>query len=102
MIATPDTRLDSLASRLTGDLHTGHLMRALYATDASEYQEMPLAVALPRSEGDVRELVRFAAQHRVGVIPRGAGTSLSGDCLKVLLPVAGSMLNAPESGPEML
>jgi FAD/FMN-containing dehydrogenase/Fe-S oxidoreductase len=53
-------------------------MRSLYATDASEYQEVPLAVALPRSEADVRELVAFAARQRVGLIPRGAGTSLAG------------------------
>ena len=54
------------------------MMRALYATDASEYQEHPLAVALPSSESDLRELVSFAHQHRVGLIPRAAGTSLAG------------------------
>jgi FAD/FMN-containing dehydrogenase/Fe-S oxidoreductase len=76
MNARPD--LTALAARLEGPLHTGALMRALYATDASEYQERPLAVALPRSEADVRELVLFAARHRTGLIPRGAGTSLAG------------------------
>ncbi|MFZ5497324.1 MAG: FAD-binding and (Fe-S)-binding domain-containing protein [Verrucomicrobiota bacterium] len=76
MRSVPD--LPSLAARLEGELHTGRMMRALYATDASEYQELPLAVALPRSEADVRELVRFAAQQRIGLIPRGAGTSLAG------------------------
>ncbi|AOS43288.1 Anaerobic glycerol-3-phosphate dehydrogenase subunit C [Lacunisphaera limnophila] len=74
--AAPDLAL--LAGRLTGELHTGRTMRALYATDASEYQEMPRAVALPRTETDVRELVRFAHEHRLGLIPRGAGTSLAG------------------------
>jgi FAD/FMN-containing dehydrogenase/Fe-S oxidoreductase len=53
-------------------------MRTLYATDASEYQEMPLAVALPKDETDLGELVRFARDHRVGLIPRAAGTSLAG------------------------
>ena len=77
MIVTPPD-LTALASRLEGELHTGRLMRTLYATDASEYQEMPLAVALPRSEADVHALVRFAAQHKVGLIPRAAGTSLAG------------------------
>jgi len=70
--------LSQLAGRLTGELHTDRTMRALYATDASEYQEKPLAVALPRSEADVRELVTFAARHHVGLIPRTAGTSLAG------------------------
>ncbi len=75
-LVAPD--LAVLASRLTGPLHTGRLMRSLYATDASEYQEMPLAVALPRTEADVRELVRFAGRHKIGLIPRAAGTSLAG------------------------
>ena len=69
-VTAPD--LAALAARLTGEFHPGRLMRALYATDASEYQESPLAVALPRSEADVRELVRFAATHRIGLIPRTA------------------------------
>jgi len=68
----------ALARRLEGDLHVDDLARTVYATDASEYQERPLAVALPKSEADVRELVRFAAAHRVGLIPRAAGTSLAG------------------------
>ena len=37
-----------------------------------------MAVALPRAEADLRELIRFAGRHRVGLIPRGAGTSLAG------------------------
>ena len=53
-------------------------MRKLYATDASEYQELPVAVVLPKTEADVRELVRFSNQHGIGLIPRTAGTSLAG------------------------
>ncbi|HYC71685.1 MAG TPA: FAD-linked oxidase C-terminal domain-containing protein [Opitutaceae bacterium] len=68
----------SLRARLAGELHTGAAMRRLYATDASEYQELPAAVAFPRSEEDVRRLVVFANAHRIGLIPRGAGTSLAG------------------------
>ncbi len=64
--------------RLDGELHTGPVMRKLYSTDASEFQEMPLAVALPASENDIRVLIAFASKHRVGLIPRAAGTSLAG------------------------
>ncbi len=53
-------------------------MRKLYATDASEYQELPIAVALPRTEADVRELIAFAGDQGLGLIPRTAGTSLAG------------------------
>ena len=74
----PSADLSSLATRLAGELHFDHTMRALYATDASEYQELPVAVALPRTETDLRELIAFAHQHHLGLIPRGAGTSLAG------------------------
>lgn len=70
--------LSRLAQRLTGALHYDQMMRSLYSTDASEYQEMPLAVALPATEDDIRELIRFASQNNVGLIPRTAGTSLAG------------------------
>ncbi|MFM1941268.1 MAG: Anaerobic glycerol-3-phosphate dehydrogenase subunit [Verrucomicrobiota bacterium] len=64
--------------RFEGEFHTGQMLRRLYSTDASEFQEMPLAVALPKTEGDVLALVRLAARHRIGLIPRTAGTSLAG------------------------
>jgi FAD/FMN-containing dehydrogenase/Fe-S oxidoreductase len=70
--------LDELRSNLSGQLATGLTMRRLYATDASEYQELPLGIAFPSSHADVREIIRFAAEHRIGIIPRTAGTSLAG------------------------
>jgi len=76
--ASPSLDLPQLASRLTGELHFDATMRTLYATDASEYQELPVAVALPKSEADLRELVTYAAAHKLGLIPRTAGTSLAG------------------------
>jgi FAD/FMN-containing dehydrogenase/Fe-S oxidoreductase len=69
---------DRLAARMSGELVTGGTMRKLYATDASEYQEMPMAVAFPKDETDVREIILFANENRVGTIPRTAGTSLAG------------------------
>jgi FAD/FMN-containing dehydrogenase/Fe-S oxidoreductase len=87
--------LDELAGRLEGELRRDDLTLTIYATDASEYQERPLAVALPRSEADVQELVRFAARHRVGLIPRAAGTSLAGQVVGAGIVVdAGRHLNA--------
>jgi FAD/FMN-containing dehydrogenase/Fe-S oxidoreductase len=70
--------LHDLAGRLAGELRFDRATLAAYSTDASEYQERPLAVALPTCEGDVAELVRFAAATGVGLIPRAAGTSLAG------------------------
>jgi FAD/FMN-containing dehydrogenase/Fe-S oxidoreductase len=67
-----------LAAELEGVLHFDATMRRLYATDASVYREMPQAVALPKSEGDIGKLVRFAHEHGTSLIPRAAGTSLAG------------------------
>lgn len=57
-------------------MHQGQL-RA-YSTDASVYQEKPLAVAMPKTEQDIVSLVQFATKHAVTLIPRAAGTSLAG------------------------
>ena len=70
--------LQQLARRLDGELHTDETMRQLYATDASEYQELPLGVALPATEADLQKLVSFAHSQQIGLIPRAAGTSLAG------------------------
>jgi FAD/FMN-containing dehydrogenase/Fe-S oxidoreductase len=78
MPAPDKTALENLSSHLDGELHSGKLMRTIYASDASAYQEMPLAVAIPRTEADLEALVDFAASHHVGLIPRAAGTSLAG------------------------
>ncbi len=78
MSSSLTTDLSALAARLEGELHHDRVMRTLYATDASEYQELPLAVALPKSEDDLRQLLAFARRHRTGLIPRAAGTSLAG------------------------
>ncbi|MEO1260640.1 MAG: FAD-linked oxidase C-terminal domain-containing protein [Bacteroidota bacterium] len=70
-----------LAISLEGDLHTGSLMRTLYATDASVYRELPLGVALPKNGEDIKKLISFARENKVSLIPRTAGTSLAGQCV---------------------
>lgn len=75
--------LERLAASLEGELffndspyHQGQLMA--YATDASVYQEQPLAVAFPKSENDIVLLIDFANLNLLTLIPRAAGTSLAG------------------------
>lgn len=70
--------LQQLAIQLNGDLFWDDTMRILYATDASAYREMPLAVAIPASESDLKKLIAFAQQEHTSLIPRTAGTSLAG------------------------
>lgn len=71
-------RLVQLANELKGELHTDELMRVLFATDASAYSEMPLAVAFPKDTDDIKTLIGFATKERTSLIPRTAGTSLAG------------------------
>ena len=52
-----------------------------YSVDASGYSVKPRGVALPRSVGDVADVVRWAAQNRTPVTARGAGTGLVGGAL---------------------
>jgi FAD/FMN-containing dehydrogenase/Fe-S oxidoreductase len=87
-LVSPKLPFSTLLPGFEGDLyfdespaHTAQ--RILYATDASVYQEIPVAVALPKSIADVKKLLRFTQQHKVagapvGLIPRAAGTSLAG------------------------
>lgn len=70
--------LGALASTMEGELFWDHTMRLLYATDASAYRELPLAVAFPKEESDLVQLIKFANTHNTSLIPRTAGTSLSG------------------------
>ena len=51
-----------LRAKLDGELHTDRLRRLMYATDASDYKELPEAIAYPRHEADIRELVHFASR----------------------------------------
>jgi FAD/FMN-containing dehydrogenase/Fe-S oxidoreductase len=76
-------QFNSLRTQFDGELYfddsTLHTaQRSIYATDASVYQEMPLAVAIPRNVEDIRRLIRFATEFKTTLIPRAAGTSLAG------------------------
>lgn len=71
-------QLQQLGKDLAGELYLDNVMRTLYATDASAYREMPLAVAIPKDEADIKKLIDFARKNQTSLIPRTAGTSLAG------------------------
>jgi FAD/FMN-containing dehydrogenase/Fe-S oxidoreductase len=68
----------ALARELEGEFYMDETTRLLYATDASAYREIPLAVAVPKTERDIERLIAFAANNSTSLIPRTAGTSLAG------------------------
>jgi FAD/FMN-containing dehydrogenase/Fe-S oxidoreductase len=67
-----------LEKEFEGEFYTDETTRRLYATDASAYREIPLAVAVPKSEKDIERLIRFANENKTSIIPRTGGTSLAG------------------------
>jgi FAD/FMN-containing dehydrogenase/Fe-S oxidoreductase len=69
---------NQLQNELRGDLFTDDLHRILYATDASAYRELPLAVIRPKDKEDIKKIIVFARTNKSSIIPRGAGTSLAG------------------------
>jgi FAD/FMN-containing dehydrogenase/Fe-S oxidoreductase len=73
--------LAALRRELAGDVRADAYTRHLYASDASMYAREPVAVAFPRTADDVAAAIALAARHDVPVIPRGAGTSLSGQAI---------------------
>ena len=70
--------LQELASSLQGRVLSDSLTKTLYATDASVYRKIPTAVTFPETIQDLKTLVHFANKHKIGLIPRTAGTSLAG------------------------
>ncbi len=73
--------LKQLDEQLHGELLFDNLTKAIYATDASVYRKLPVAVAYPKDTEDLKTLIAFANTNKVGLIPRAAGTSLAGQCV---------------------
>ncbi|RMF76905.1 MAG: FAD-binding oxidoreductase, partial [Planctomycetota bacterium] len=71
----------TLRANVRGEVYFDRTHRGIYATDASIYQIAPVAVCVPLDEDDVRSAVAVAADHDVPILPRGAGTSLAGQCV---------------------
>ena len=70
-----NTVLEQLHKSISGDVLFDNLHKTLYATDASVYRKIPLAVAYPKNEKDLKTLIAFATQNEITLIPRTAGTS---------------------------
>ncbi len=67
-----------LKATLRGDVLFDLGSRALYATDASNYRQLPIGVVYPVDEADVQAALEGCRALGAAVLPRGAGTSLAG------------------------
>ena len=73
-----ESNLKNLSEQMEGDLQFDKTSRYIYSTDASAFRERPLAVARPKTIQDIKRLIKFARDNKIGLVPRTAGTSLAG------------------------
>jgi FAD/FMN-containing dehydrogenase/Fe-S oxidoreductase len=76
-----------LKAAIQGEVRFDDGSRALYATDASNYRQVPIGVVVPRTTEDVVETVRLCYRYGVPVLSRGGGTSLCGQCCNVAVVI---------------
>src|SRR6202790_1315403 len=74
-----------LARQLEGEVRFDAGTRAAYATDASNYRQVPVGVVIPRHEGDVVAALTIARENSMPILARGGGTSLAGQACNAAL-----------------
>lgn len=70
-----------LEQLVDGEVLSKEWQRAMYATDASSYEIMPLCVVVPKNKEDVVRIVKYAYEKKVPVIARGGGSGLAGQAV---------------------
>jgi FAD/FMN-containing dehydrogenase/Fe-S oxidoreductase len=73
----------ALRDHIRGEVRFDSGSRAVYATDASNYRQVPIGVVLPRDVDDVISTVSLAREYGAPILCRGGGTSLAGQCCNV-------------------
>jgi len=73
----------ALKKAIAGEVRFDNGSRALYATDGSNYRQVPIGVVIPRSLDDVQAAIDLCRQYGAPVLNRGGGTSLAGQCCNV-------------------
>ncbi|HEX2224203.1 MAG TPA: FAD-linked oxidase C-terminal domain-containing protein [Thermoanaerobaculia bacterium] len=93
---------DDLRRNLRGDVRFDAGSRALYATDASNYRQVPIGVVVPRDTADVEAAAAACRRHGAPLVSRGAGTSLAGQCCNaaVVLDFSRHLNRVLEIDPE--
>jgi len=100
-LADPLGLAEALRKNLRGDIRFDNQSRALYATDGSNYRQVPVGVVLPRDPDDVLAAIALCREFGAPLLCRGAGTSLAGQCcnVAVILDFSKYMANILEVDP---
>src|SRR5512138_2129456 len=79
--------VSDLQKRIRGEVRFDDGSRALYATDSSNYRQVPIGVVIPGTVDDVVRTVAIARNHDAPIVARGGGTSLCGQGCNVAVLV---------------
>jgi FAD/FMN-containing dehydrogenase/Fe-S oxidoreductase len=74
---------EALRLQIRGEVRFDRSARALYATDGSNYRQVPIGVVIPRDNDDVIASVALCREFNAPLLCRGGGTSLAGQCCNV-------------------
>ncbi len=78
---------DALRAAIRGEVRFDDGSRALYASDASNYRQVPIGVVVPHTTDDVVAAVDACRRHGAAVVSRGGGTSLCGQTCTVAVVI---------------
>src|SRR5207302_9707885 len=81
--ANADALRDALTQAISGEVRFDAQARALYATDASNYRQVPIGVVIPKTLEEVERTVAICRRFGAPITNRGGGTSLAGQCCNV-------------------
>jgi len=81
--ASSESLESALRRHVRGDVRFDNGSRALYATDGSNYRQVPIGVVIPRDTDEVIAAISICREHGAPILPRGGGTSLAGQCCNV-------------------
>ena len=77
----------ALKQTVRGEVRFDAGSRALYSTDSSNYRQVPIGLVVPRDEADVAATIDACRRFGAPILPRGAGTSLAGQCCNVAVVI---------------
>src|SRR6201987_2948372 len=82
-LADPAGLAEALRAQVRGEVRFDNSSRALYATDGSNYRQVPIGVVLPRDADEVLAAISVCRDFGAPLLCRGGGTSLAGQCCNV-------------------
>jgi len=87
VFAASDALERRLRESVRGEVRFDDGARALYATDSSNYRQVPIGLVIPLDESDVAATIAACREAKAPILPRGAGTSLAGQCCNVAVVI---------------